>query len=170
MKIATPILLAAFFLAVTPPFCRAADSSRQDVVRDHSADVMPFEMQATTHIFTKTSTGGIQRVVAKEPSDAKQAELIRAHLQDIADQFGRRNVAGPSQVHGAGMPGLAALKAASPGELRLQYRDVKFGAEVEYVADNPKLVAVVHEWFDAQLSDHGTDAIAGHNHSMQHSR
>jgi hypothetical protein len=58
--------LAVLLLATAAPLtCRADDASRQGVVRERSADVMPFELNATTHIFTKTSTGGVQRVVAK---------------------------------------------------------------------------------------------------------
>ena len=27
-----------------------------------------------------------------------------------------------------------------------------------------RLVAALHQWFDAQLSDHGKDAVQGHAH------
>jgi len=64
------------------------------------------------------------------------------------------------------MPGLAALKAATPGELRINYHDVAAGGEVEYASDRPKVVDAVHQWFDAQLVDHGPDAVPGHDHSM----
>jgi hypothetical protein len=62
------------------------------------------------------------------------------------------------------MPGLAALKAARPGQVAIEYRDVSGGAELRYRTADARLVAALHAWFDAQLSDHGADAMAGHHH------
>jgi hypothetical protein len=161
-------LTGLLLLAVAPAFSQTANPSPQEAVRERSADVMPFEMDATTHIFTKTREGGVQRVVVKSPGDTKQTVLIRRHLKDIADRFGRGDFGAPTVVHGAEMPGLAALKAAVPGELHVRYRDLPTGAEIQYSSRDPKLVSALHEWFDAQVADHGTDAMAGHDHgSMQ---
>jgi hypothetical protein len=163
-------LMALVLLAVAPVFGQTADLSRQEVVRQRSADVMPFDMNATTHMFTKTATGGIQRVVLKTPGDIEETALIRRHLKDIADKFARGDFEAPADVHGADMPGLAALKSATPGDLQVRYRDIQSGAEIRYSSRNPKVVAALHEWFDAQVADHGMDAMAGHDHdgSMQH--
>ena len=125
---------------------------------------MPFKLSATTHIFTKTSTGGLQRVVAKDPKDGDQIAMIRTHLAEVAQAFQRRDFSGPTQTHGAQMPGLAKLKAADPGELDIRYRELANGAQVEYSSRSPEMISAVHEWFDAQLSDHGADAMAGHDH------
>ena len=160
----TGLVLAIATLTV----CLADDPSRQATVRERSADVMPFDLNATTHIFTKTSTGGIQRVVTKNPGDSKQAQLVRAHLTDIAQRFGRGDFSDPTHVHGAGMPGLAALKASAPGDLQVQYRDVPAGGEIEYTGDRPATISALHEWFDAQVSDHGHDAMMGHDHGLSH--
>jgi hypothetical protein len=62
------------------------------------------------------------------------------------------------------MPGLAGLKAAKPGQVSIDYKDVDGGAELTYRTADAKLVAALHQWFDAQLSDHGPDAMAGHQH------
>jgi hypothetical protein len=162
-------LTGLLLLAVAPAFGQTADPSRQEAVRERSADVMPFDMKATTHVFTKTPEGGVQRVVVKSPVDTKQTALIRRHLRDIADNFARGDFGAPTDVHGAEMPGLAALKAAVPGELHVRYRDLQSGAEIQYSSRDPKIVSALHEWFDAQVADHGTDAMAGHDHdSMQH--
>ena len=82
-------------------------------------DVMPFRLDATTHVFTKTATGGVQRVVSKNPTDRVQTGLVRQHLHEIQSQFLSGNFAGPSHIHGADMPGLATLNAAKPGEIRI---------------------------------------------------
>lgn len=142
----------------------AADAVRQADVARRGAEVMPFSLKATTHIFTKSGDGGSQRVVAKSPSDRRQIELIRVHLREIQAQFQRGDFSGPARTHGADMPGLAQLSAAKPGQIAVTYNDVEGGGELNYRSDDPKLVSSLHVWFDAQLSDHAADAMEGHLH------
>jgi hypothetical protein len=65
------------------------------------------------------------------------------------------------------MPGLAELEAATPGQIDIAYQEVPAGAELTYRTSDARLVAALHRWFDAQLSDHGADAMAGH-HEAHH--
>jgi hypothetical protein len=44
------------------------------------------------------------------------------------------------------------------------------GGEIADHTDEPRLVAALHVWFDAQLSDHGHDVMAGHDPGMMHHR
>jgi hypothetical protein len=60
------------------------------------------------------------------------------------------------------MPGLAALRHAPPGRLAITYREVPAGAELVYRTRDPHLAHALHDWFDAQLADHGRDAMPGH--------
>lgn len=157
-------LLALSASAVT---AHATDPQRQAEVAKRGTKVMPFSLKATTHIFTKTADGGIQRVVARRASDTKQVQLVREHLREIQTQFRKGDFSGPSQIHGMDMPGLAQLKAAQPGQVAIDYKDVKSGAELTFRTEDPQLVAALHKWFDAQLSDHGADAKVGprqHHH------
>jgi hypothetical protein len=142
----------------------AADAQRQAEVAKLGADVMPFSLKATTHVLTKTAQGGVQRVVAKSPADAQQVKLVREHLRNIQTQFLKGDFSGPTHIHGAEMPGLSELKSAKPGQVAIDYKDVHAGAELTYRTADAKLVAALHQWFDAQLSDHGADATAGHMH------
>ena len=168
MKSVTAVLALLPFLAVAPCLCRAAEPTRQEIGRARSADVMPFDLSATTHVFTKTSTGGVQRVVAKDAGNKQQIELIRTHLKDIADEFSRGNYSRPAHVHGIAMPGLNELQASPAGDLKTVYRDITLGAEIRYSSESPKTIAAVHAWFNAQLADHGREAMSGHDHSMHH--
>lgn len=59
-------------------------SSRQQLVADSGADVMPFDQAVTTHSFTDTIDGGYETVRANDPGDIAQVELIRGHLREIA--------------------------------------------------------------------------------------
>lgn len=141
-----------------------AEAQRQAEVAGRGNDVMPFSLAATTHIFTKNAEGGVQRVVAKKSADLAQVKLTRQHLGEIREQFLKGDFSGPSHVHGQDMPGLADLKAAKPGQIAIAYKDVKGGAELTYTTSDATLVAALHKWFDAQLSDHGKDAREGQAH------
>jgi hypothetical protein len=156
-------LASLALLAALPAFAQHQhhDHQQQAAVAARGAEVMPFDLAATTHVFTKTPSGGIQRVVAKRSDDAAQAALVRRHLRDIEQQFRRGDFSGPSHIHGAAMPGLAQLKAARPGQVAITYREVPAGAELEYRSQDAQLVTALHQWFDAQLADHGADARPG---------
>lgn len=144
-----------------------ADAQRQAEVSGRGKDVMPFSLAATTHIFTKTAEGGKQQVVAKKSNDVAQVELARAHLKEIREEFLREDFSGPSHIHGQDMPGLADLKAAKPGQIAIDYKDVKGGGQLTYKTKDVSLAAALHKWFDAQLSDHGKDAMEGHAHHSE---
>lgn len=139
-----------------------SNAQRQAEVADRGKDVMPFSLAATTHIFTKTAEGGNQQVVARNPADAAQARMIRQHLQEIRDQFLKGDFSGPSHIHGQDMPGLADLKASRPGQIAIDYKELKAGAQLTYTTSDASLVTALHQWFDAQLTDHGKDAKEGH--------
>jgi len=142
-----------------------AEAQRQAEVSKLGKDVMPFSLAATTHLFAKSDTGGTQQVVAKDAGDAVQIQRIREHLHAIHAQFSRGDFSGPTHIHGQDMPGLAELKAAKPGQIAIAYKDIQGGAELNYTTSDANLVAALHTWFDAQLSDHGKDAMEG---QMQH--
>ena len=140
------------------------DAKRQAEVSQLGKDVMPFTLAATTHIFSKNETGGVQQVVAKASSDESQIKLIRRHFQEIQSQFLKGDFSGPTYIHGQAMPGLSELKSMKPGQIAIDYRDIKGGAELIYKTSDAKMVAALHKWFDAQLSDHGKDAMKAHSH------
>ena len=162
----TKFLLHAVTLAflASPLAAVAADGPRQTEVARLGADVMPFSLNATMHVFTKTAEGGTQRVVAKSLTDTNQIRLVREHLHDIQAQFMKGDFSGPTHIHGNDMPGLAVLKTAKPDQISIRYQDTAGGAELTYQAADATVVAALHAWFDAQLSDHGSDAMSGHQH------
>lgn len=140
-------------------------TQRQAAVAERGKDVMPFSLAATTHVFSKTAEGGVQQVVAKRATDAAQVHLARGHLQEIREQFLKGDFSGPSHIHGQDMPGLAELKEAKVGQIAIDYQDIKGGGQLTYRTADASLVAALHTWFDAQLADHGKDAMEGHaNH------
>jgi hypothetical protein len=154
-RLRLPILMLVALLGATAS--AAAQTSRQAEVRDKGAQVMPFALDQTIHVFDKTADGGVQRVRTRGEAPG-QVSMIRKHLSEIADSFARRDFAQPAAIHGADMPGLAEMRASRPDELDVSYREIENGAEIAFTAHTPQLVAAVHRWFDAQVSDHGHDA------------
>ncbi|MET0964733.1 MAG: aspartate carbamoyltransferase [Noviherbaspirillum sp.] len=162
MRIRTLLsFLPAACLATTALSTWAAPA-RQAEVAARGALVMPFDLQATSHVFTKSRNGGLQQVLVRNPKDATQLRLVRSHLREIAGRFEKRDFSAPAQIHGEAMPGLAELGQARPGEITIHYRDLANGAQIRYATSNPALVNVLHQWFDAQLGDHVADAMEGH--------
>ena len=138
----------------------ASQETRQEEIAEKGGQVMPFDLEKTTHVFEKTQTGGVQKVVADDPNDAEQVALIREHLEEEADAFRRGDLSDPSEIHGEEMPGLKELEAKAE-EIDIRNSDLPDGAKIEYETNDPALVAALHAWFDAQLSDHGDHAEDG---------
>ena len=129
---------------------------RQTAVAEAGRDVMPFDLERTTHVFEKTPDGGLQTVVSDD-GDAEQIALIREHLAEEAERFAGGDFHDPEMIHGPEMAGLHAL-VTGHDRLDIAYAEVDEGAEIRYSSSDPALVEALHQWFDAQLSDHGAHA------------
>jgi hypothetical protein len=132
-------------------------------VAARGADVMPFDLDQTTHTFERAADGGVQAVTANDPADTEQIALIRAHLQDEAAKFARGDFSDPAQIHGEDMPGLADLRAGAD-RITVAYRELPDGARLTYRTDDQAMIHALHTWFDAQLADHGEHAQPGMQH------
>ena len=131
--------------------------SVQEHVHHASHGVMPFEMSKTIHVFTMTQSGGVQRVIVKDPAALDQVALIQEHLKHESARFQQGDYADPKRLHGAGMPGLAELEAAG-SKLQVSYAPLPDGAQITFFTTDVALLTAVHRWFGAQLSEHGADA------------
>lgn len=147
-----------------------ASEARLDEVAQRGKHVMPFDLDQTTHVFSKTEQGGVQQVIAKDKADTEQITLIRKHLSEIAVAFEQGDFSGPHQVHGPTMPGLAALKSARKDQIKIAYSELPDGSQIIYASKHPHLVEAIHQWFDAQLSDHARHAVSGHENHQRHSQ
>lgn len=155
-------LAASVLAALLLPPLALADAARQEDIARRGAEVMPFDLEQTRHVFSKTGDGGVQQVFAQPSAEPGQAALIRRHLQELAEKFRRGDFSGPARIHGGQMPGLARLRQAGPA-LQIDYRELENGAELRYASAQPDIVQAVHDWFDAQLADHGRHAMPGHH-------
>ena len=161
MKRTLGAVLAAVGMVVSATAMAAeGQASRQADVARKGGEVMHFDLARTTHFFDDRDTGGIETVLAND-GDAKQVELIRAHLSHEASRFGRGDFSDPARIHGADMPGMAQLARAGK-KLRVSYAELPRGASLTYASGDAAVVSAIHQWFAAQRSDHGAHAHMHH--------
>ncbi|MEU8285416.1 hypothetical protein AB0C01_13850 [Micromonospora sp. NPDC048905] len=160
----TLLMVAATATAITLSSGCADDStptpvtsSRQAEVAERGASVMPFDLERTTHQFTKSGSGGVQTVTADDPQDASQVALIQQHLHEETSRFRRGDFTDPAAIHGDEMPGLQALRAHD-GRITIDYETTPGGGRVTYTTSDTELRNALHHWFDAQVGDHGEHA------------
>jgi hypothetical protein len=149
--------LLALALVAALPRAAAGETPQQKQVERNSERVMPFSMDATMHRFDPTADGGVQTVLVHD-GDRKQVALVRSHLHKEAAAFARGDFTDPASIHGGTMPGLRALHAGAK-RIGVRYADVPRGAKIVYATHDPALVAAIHAWFKAQVSDHGAHAM-----------
>ena len=87
-------------------------------------------------------------------------ELVEGFADAGSDRFRRGDFTDPARIHGDEMPGLAALRAGA-GSMTVDYADTAGGALITYTSPDAALVASLHAWIDAQVSDHGGHATHG---------
>ena len=149
------LLLAGASLIV---YQQKQTQTRQEYIHNRGVMVMPFDLNKTTHLFTKTDQGGVQKILVKDPQDTEQVELIRTHLQKEKELFDNGDFSDPSSLHGESMPGLSVLEQ-SADRLEVEYADLPDGAQLTYLTDDEEVIDALHIWFMAQLQDHGMDAM-----------
>ena len=147
----------AFVALALAAGCASSGSERQAELAERGAQVMPFDLDATTHRFEPRANGLEQTVVADDAGDAEQVALIREHLEAERFRFERGDFNNPAHIHGDDMPGLAPLRARA-SELEITYSEVPAGARLLFVSDDPDLIDALHEWGRAQTADHGSHA------------
>ncbi len=157
-QLASFILLMALFLTVPAHGAEKASEQRLDEIAQRGSHVMPFNLEKTTHVFYKTDKGGVQQVIVKDPSNAKQINLIRQHLTKISHEFQQGDFSDPAKIHGESMAGLEELRNAKQGEISIVYKELSDGAEIDYTTESPVLINAIHQWFGAQLKEHARHA------------
>lgn len=127
------------------------DKTPRETVARSGSDVTPFDLDDMTKVFKPTSTGGVQTVVADDPSDEREVEFIQEHLRQEVKAFQDRDFA---RAHGDDMPGLEDLPGPL-GALNVAYRDLTVGGQITYTTSNPELIASLQAWFEAQSDEQG---------------
>ena len=155
-------ILASAVLAALLPLLNCATAvgqTKQEHVHQMAPGVMPFDVAKTVHIFKMTESGGVERVIAKDPGAAAQIALIQQHLRHEAASFQRGDYSDPAMLHGAAMPGIKELRKGA-SHIKVSLTLLPAGAEIIFETTDLHLLTALHRWFGAQLSEHGADAKA----------
>ena len=119
-----PVLLVAL-MGCQAQISAPASPTRLAEVATKGAEVMPFDLERTTHIFKKMDKGGLQQVISDD-GDAAQIELIRAHLVEETWRFSQGDFHDPQMIHGENMAGLHQLMTGYQ-HITLEYSDIDNG-------------------------------------------
>lgn len=133
-------------------------SNKQAMVHEMGSRVMPFSLEETTHIFKQLPDGGIEQIFVKDPSNPEQIDLVQAHLEYEVSNFRQGNFKDPMTIHGDTMPGVSDLRKGA-AKITFTYHALPNGAEITYSSKDPDLISAIHVWFDAQVKDHGRNAM-----------
>jgi hypothetical protein len=71
---------------------------------------MGFPHDKATHHFRRMTDGGAIEVVANDPKDSANAEVIRSHLRHIVMMFGDDDFSAPIFTHDGVPPGVTTIK------------------------------------------------------------
>lgn len=137
-----------------------ASTTADGAMSARAQQVMPFDLTRTTHTFTQTPRGGVEKVVVNEPSDTHNRDLIRSHLRTEAENFRHGNYSDPAKIHGMDMPGVDELEQGA-ARVKLFYAETPGGAQITYAASDAKLISALHAWFDRQAGDHSIPGMGG---------
>ncbi len=149
------LIAVAALLSISPAFAQHPMHQQQN---DHlGASVMPFDLARSTHIFTRTADGGTQDVISKN-GDPQQIALIRDHLRKEAAAFAHGDYTDSTSIHDTDMPGLKELRAGAD-RIRIAFEELPQGARLQFSMSDAALTAALHQWFEAQVREHGGDAI-----------
>ena len=92
---------------------------------------------------------------------AERGELAPIQQQEEAKKFERGDFSDPAAIHGKEMPGLAELQEAND-RFSVHYKELPDGARLVYSSDDSKIVAALHQWFEAQNRDHNGHGNMNH--------
>jgi len=162
MKHYTLIGVGLLFFSLTAVALEKASPKQVDEVQQRTQQVVPYALDQTQLTFTKTVHGGVQHVVAKSADNTQQIKLIQANLLKMTSDFRKGDFSVTERIHGADMPGLAQLKMAETDDIKFEYKALPNGAQIHYSTEYPQYVQALHEWFDAQMSEHGNEVMPEH--------
>lgn len=156
------LLIVLLLFNITAQAVDEQSLTKLQKLNQHMQKVVPYSLELTLQAFSKTVHGGVQHVVVKSVDDTGQIKLIQAHLLKLVERLRKDDFSDSEKLHGVDMPGLAQLKRAKTDDIKFEYKALENGGQIHYSTEYPQFVSALHEWFDAQDSEHGNVALPGH--------
>lgn len=127
-----------------------------------SSSLVPYDAQQALESFSKTVHGGVMHIVAKSADNTQQIKLIQQYLRQTAAEYKKGDFSSTERFHGSDMPGLAQMKSAKADDIRYDYQALPNGGQIHFSTEYPHLLNALHNWFDAQIKEHGSAALPEH--------
>lgn len=128
-----------------------------------SSQLVPYDTQQALESFSKTVHGGIMHIIAKSVDNTQQVKLIQSYLRQTAAEYKKGDFSSTERFHGSNMPGLAQMKSAKADDIRYDYKALPNGGQIHFSAEYPHLLNALHQWFDAQIQEHGSSTLPDHD-------
>ncbi len=116
------------------------------------ATAMGVDQYTSSHVFESLPNGG-RIVLQRDSADSAGAEVIRAHMRDIASQFGSGDFTIPGMVHAQDVPGTAEM-AARRASISYVADTLPRGGEVRISSRDTAAVSAIHAFLAFQRMDH----------------
>ena len=116
---------------------------------------MGFDQDKTAHHFLLTRDGGTIEVGVKDPSDAENRAQIRAHLKQIAEEFGSGNFGKPFATHAEVVPGTRTMQERRAA-MAYAYEDTPEGGRVHISTSDDEAKAATYAFLRYQIREHAT--------------
>jgi hypothetical protein len=159
------LFIGLLLFSTTTTALEKASPKQTGDVHQRVQQAVPYALDQTLQTFSKTVHGGVLHVVAKSADNTRQIKLIQDYLLKMANDFRKGDFSETERMHGANMPGLAQLKMAETDDIKYEYKALANGAQIHFSTEYPQYDQALHEWLEAQMSDHVNYVIPEH---LQH--
>ncbi len=124
--------------------------------REKSAMVMPYDLDETKHVFHELPSGGMFHLYTSA-TNTQQIALIQMRLKVEYERFRKGNFSDQIRLYGADIPGSEGM-SENFSQIQFIYTDLPIGAQIQFIASDPKVIQAIHRWIRIQLVEHGADA------------
>lgn len=162
------LLIGLFLINVSAEATEKQNKIKLENINQNMQKTVPYSLNKSMQSFSKTVHGGVQHVIAISGDDTTQIQLIQTHLLKLVERLRKGDFSDSEHLHGIDMAGLAQLKRAKTDDIKFEYKTLENGGQIHYSTEYPQFVGALHEWFDAQNSDHGNVAPPP-GHEQHHS-
>ena len=122
---------------------------------DARHDTFGMHHAESAHAFPRHADGGAIELRANRAGDAKTIAAIRAHLQQIVEQFRRADFSTPQFVHGYPPSGMATMRRLK-ADIAYRYQPLPNGGRIRITAKSAEALAAVHHFLEFQVTEHRT--------------
>lgn len=138
------------------PHQQHREQMRKDKAMQHrGAAVMGFDQMVTSHHFRLASSGGAIEVTVKDQADEANRQLIRAHLQDIANQFAAGEFEKPLRIHGESPDGVSEMMKRRSA-IAYTFEALPDGGRIRIETGDRNALDAVHRYLRYQIREHKT--------------